>query len=759
MRRAARSALVAVGLIAAACGSDSDPEPAAAPAAETAAPDQALTGEALTEEAVTEEAVSDAAVPATYLVQPSVNQLHVLGAEPGQELELVLEGEAVSTGVVDEQGSLMWRDLAVGSYVVRTVGTDPVMASAPAAVFGPDDPPPFDPTVNELGEGYGYLLTRDGTSLSVNVVFPGGEPPYPTVVEYSGYSPSDPGDTTFAQLFTTLGYAYVGVNIRGTGCSGGSFQFFEPIQSLDGYDMIQAIAAQPWVLHNQVGMVGVSYPGISQLFVAQTQPPGLAAITPLSVLDDSYRSTLYPGGILNTGFAVDWSNDRFEEAKPSGQPWAAERIAEGDTACAANQALRLQNPDQLALIEANEFYDPAIGDEIAPVTFVDDITVPVFLAGAWQDEQTGGHFPAMLDRFTSSPLVSATMVNGSHTESLSLGIIGPYVDFLDLYVARRVPANRAGIVGPIVAGGITGVTGLAVPPDPRYAGLDYEAALAVYEADDPIRILFEQGAADDQPPGSPLPRFEARFDAWPVPGAEATPWYLSADGAMASAAPAASAEPLSYTADPDAVPATIYEGDSNAIWQAEVPYDWREPPAGTAASWVSEPLAADTVAIGSGSVDLWIRASAPDTDLEVTLSEVRADGTEVYVQSGWLRASHRALDQAASTETRPVHTHLAADAAPLPADEFVEVRVELFPFAHPFRAGSRLRLTVDAPGGARPLWAFAETIAGGETVEIAADADHPSRLVLAVVDGIAVPPGAPPCGSLRSQPCRSPAAG
>ena len=68
------------------------------------------------------------------------------------------------------------------------------------------------------------------------------------------------------------------MNIRGTGCSGGSFEFFEPSQLLDGYDMIEAIAAQPWVLGNQVGMVGISYPGISQLFVASTQPPSLAAI-------------------------------------------------------------------------------------------------------------------------------------------------------------------------------------------------------------------------------------------------------------------------------------------------------------------------------------------------------------------------------------------------------------------------------------------------------------------------------------------------
>ena len=116
--------------------------------------------------------------------------------------------------------------------------------------------------------GFGYIVTRDGTTLGANVILPGPADggPYPTVVEYSGYAPSNPKDTTFGQLFNSLGYAYVGVNMRGTGCSGGSFRFFEEAQVLDGYDMIEAVAAQDWVLDNKVGMVGISYPGISQLF-------------------------------------------------------------------------------------------------------------------------------------------------------------------------------------------------------------------------------------------------------------------------------------------------------------------------------------------------------------------------------------------------------------------------------------------------------------------------------------------------------------
>lgn len=101
---------------------------------------------------------------------------------------------------------------------------------------------------------------------------------------------------------------------------------------------------------------------------------------------------------------------------------------------------------------------------------------------------------------------------------------------------------------------------------------------------------------------------------------------------------------------------------------------------------------------------------------------------------------------------RPIITGLEADVAPLPADDFALVRIELYPFAHAFRAGSRIRLSVASPGGDRAIWKFdALQIPGGATVEIALDG---SRLVLPVVPGVDVPTALSPCSALRGQPCR-----
>jgi uncharacterized protein len=784
MRRSRLTVLILTSLLAAACtGGDGTGVPAGA--AETSTTEVERSPDPTPQPTATDGPATDGSdgddprfPPEVELgtLVPGTEQVALVGAPPGRAAHVIAnsaaaidehlnppEGvtfEPLSGGVVDELGSLLVRALAGGSEY-RLLYDDGTVSPPFTTLARDEHPDPSFYAEQRLPtEGLGYITTRDGTTLSASVWLPGpaDQGPYPTVVEYSGYTPSDPDSSGFSDLFTALGYAYVGVNMRGTGCSGGSFRYFEYVQSLDGYDVIETVAAQPWVQGNRPGMVGVSYPGISQLFVAQTRPPSLAAITPFSVLADSSISTLYPGGILNTGFAVPWTADRMDQARPNGQRWAVDRIEAGDETCEANQRLRLQNPDLLAEITDNAYWSDAVAAEIAPRLFVDRITVPTFVAGAWQDEQTGGHFATMLDRFTGTDDLYVTVMNGLHTESISPAVLPRFVEFLDLYVAERTPSLAvARTLAPILSDGLFGTTDVALPTTDRFAGMSYEDALTTFASEPPIRVLFEQGAADGFAPLTPLPRFTAAFAAWPAPGAAAHRWFLGGDGVEGGVLGDTAGDDgatTSYLALPDAVPATWFDGSTGGIWRTDVTYDWQEGGAGSYAAWATEPLNADTVVLGSGSVDLWLQSNLGDTDLEVTISEIRPDGRELYVQSGWLRASHRALDVDESTELRPVHTHREDDAAPLPDGEFELVRVEIFPFAHAFRTGSRIRLTVDAPGGNRPVWEF-DTIAGGEQVTIAHDAAFPSALVLPVVQGVDVPTAYPDCDSLRGQPCRA----
>jgi len=694
--------------------------------------------------------------------------VYVTGASPGERLVLVNQhGVAVGSQVAGSLGGAIFRGVRPGSgYRVRGAGST---AGASSATRGmtvlPDRSAPPSTRIYDQRlptSGYGYLTTRDGTKLAIDVRLPGGPGPYPTVIEYSGYGYADPAgaQSGISPVATLLGFAVVDVNMRGTGCSGGAFSFFEPLQSLDGYDVIETVAHQPWALNHKVGMIGISYGGISQLFAAATDPPDLAAIAPLSVIDNT-ATTLYPGGILNTGFGVPYAKARDFDAEPAspghGEAWALQRIRGGDRTCRANQVLHTAAVNEVAETNANRFYVPSVANPLNPDTFVHKIHVPVFLACQWTDEQTGGHCPELAERFTGTHLKWFTFTNGTHIDSLDPATALRWYDFLSLFVAGRRPSLSPGVIALVpelyhVAMGVAGVT---FPADPIEQEPDYASALAAFEAQPSIRILFDNGAGTATP-GAPGATFQQSFARFPIPGTQAVSWYLGPAGTLRSGSPPASRGADVFTWSPKARPSTDFSGNTGpgGLWGTSPKYHWKQNPASTALSHLTAPLTENVVVVGAGALHVWVEASTPDVDLQVTVSEVRPDGKETFVQSGWLDAAERKLS-AQSTLLDPLLTERKADVRPLPRGRFTEVTVPLYYEGHVYRTGSRIRITISAPGGDQPTWAFADLIpARHASVRIAHSRTMPSRVILPVVPGIAVPTGLPPCPGLRGEPCR-----
>jgi len=671
----------------------------------------------------------------------------------------------------DANGNLVLRYVPVGAgYTVHRMDSTLTAPSDPVDVHDKN----FRPnrslyTSQKLGIGYGYLRTRDGTLLSYTIRLPGppDKGPYPTVVEYSGYDPSNPyewsGTAPSQHVANILGYAVVGVNIRGSGCSGGSYQLWEDAQAADGYDTVETIAAQPWVKNHKVALVGLSYPGNAALYAAATQPPSLEAIAVGGTYDDGFRNLLRPSGIVNSGFAKEWVVSRYEEAKPGNADWVKRKLAEGDKVCAFDMRMRTQNVDVSTGIDTQRFYPTilGLGDSYAPFTFVHRIKVPVFLVSNWQDEQVSGHVATMFKNFTGTPNKHFVFTNGGHAEMFAVpDILQRWDEFLSLYVRRQVPNGAAmkavaPYIGQMVLNSAKPLTTLAFPGD-RFTGKSYAQALAAYQSEPQVRVLFENGAGKGGvEPGLPQPAFAKDFAAYPVPGTVPTRWWFGPGGTLTSASPTAADDSAgtidSYVSDPSVRPRTSTTGGGD--WAQYPPYVWKPPVPGKSLTYLSPALADTTTMVGSGSVDLWLRSSAPDTDLQVTLTEVRPDGKETYVQSGWMRASVRKLDDARSTELQPLVTMLEQDASPLPAGEFSPMRIEIYPFAHVFRSGSRVRLIITAPGGDRIAWAF-DSLPGTPTNEIAHSVTRPSSVALPVVPGVSVPTGLPACPGLRGQPCR-----
>jgi hypothetical protein len=708
-----------------------------------------------------------ATVPAALQVQAGIAFVAVTGAVPDSGVTLEDHAQRqVARGTVDRLGSLVFRGLVQGArYVARPDGGDPV----PVRVLRFRDHPDASFYARQtLQEGLQYIETRDGTRLAAMVRPPLGrrfaDGPFPTVVEYSGYAAADPDTPQPSTLVASaLGFATVGVNMRGSGCSGGVFDLFDLPTTADGYDVVEAVAAQPWVAGGRVGMIGISFPGISQLFVGGARPPHLAAIAPLSVIADIYRAPGYPGGIFNDGFAESWLRDRAADARPApegGQAWAIRRVNAGDATCLANQQLRLQTEDPVATTRSLPYYTPAEMDDRSPVRWVPAVQVPIFLAGAWQDEQTGAGFATMLARLPRRPDVKITVLNGVHSSPLEPAVLWNWFAFLELYVAERIPdPSFLALIAPLIYQEILGA-GAPTPPLPgnRFAGVaDLAAARGLFEADPRVRVLMENGAGSAVA-GLPAPTFELGFTRWPPREVRRSTWWFGAGGTLLPRRPRARDEGVDgYRPDPAARPAQTLPGQGESdSWAIMPPYDWRPLVDGSALAWATPPLERDTTIVGAGSVDLWLRSSAADTDLQVTLSEIRPDGLEAYVQNGWLRASHRKLDRHRSSRLEPRQTHLERDAAPLPAGEFTKVRVPLYAVSHVFRAGSRIRVSLEAPGGDRTRWRFDTPTTNGTVLnEVLRGGARASRLVLPVVPDVAAPAALPPCPGLRGQPCRA----
>jgi uncharacterized protein len=774
-------------------------------------------------------AAAGASAAPSFSAHGSAEQVYVTGLAANAQMSLISSGgKTLYTQDADSLGGLLFRNVPPGGgYRVRL--TSDGSESGPITVHS-DAAKPWDPSVYNQSipdSGYTYLTTRDGTQLAIDVhpptnpagvlptslglpVPPGVPspslpitlpglpslpsplakrshvsvpftPPYPTLIEYSGYGYADPSGPVngIAVLANLMGFAVVDVNMRGTGCSAGAYDFFEPLQNLDAYDVIETIAHQPWVLGHKVGMMGISYGAISQLFAAQLDPPDLAAISPLSTIDAT-ATTLYPGGILNTGFAVAWAQQRQEEAEPagpnSGQPYAYQQIQDGDQTCKANQVLHGEAASLMDKIDANSHYIASTADPLDPITFVNKIKVPVFMACQWEDEQTGGHCPDLVAHFTGTKQKWFTFTNGAHVDSLDPYTFDRWYDFLELYVAHQAPIVNQALIraaSPYIyqqAMGLPDTDADTLPLDSIQQEPTYQSALAAFQKLPEVRVLFDNGAGKSptgtSTAGDPYPGFEQSFSSFPIPGTKARFWYLGSSGTLKNSPPARKRINW-YTSNAKAVPLNDYpqtSTEAGGLWgnASEWQWNWAQNPAGTAVSYVSAPLKTNTTVIGAGAVHLWVRSSTPDVDLQATVSEVRPDGNETFVQNGWLRANERKLStntdnilHQKSTLLEPIPSMLTSDVKPMPKGKFVEVVIPLYYEGHVYRAGSRIRVTISAPNGTQPVWAFSQTDpAGPARVSIEFAKKMPSSLILPVVPGVNVPTGLPACPSLRNEPCR-----
>jgi putative CocE/NonD family hydrolase len=168
---------------------------------------------------------------------------------------------------------------------------------------------------------------------------------------------------------------------------------------------------------------------------------------------------------------------------------------------------------------------------------------------------------------------------------------------------------------------------------------------------------------------------------WPPPGATERTLYLQPRGGLADTPPSGAAEPTRYRYDPaDPTPAV---GGPMLLERRPVRDNRRLEARTDVLTFTGEPLGADLDALGPVHADVRLRSSRDDTDVFVRVCDVQPDGASLNVCDALIRL----------TPSEPARDE----------DGVAAVRFELWPAAHRFARGHRIRVQVSS--GAHPRYA------------------------------------------------------
>jgi uncharacterized protein len=538
--------------------------------------------------------------------------------------------------------------------IVATLLLTLFAAAAPAAEPKISKPGDYRGFTAATFDGYQltsqYVAVRDGTRLALDLFLPtrdgqvaaGKLPvvwmhtPYNRRTTNNGLTAANyPGK---ALQLVKYGYAVAVADFRGLYASYGRNAGYnrgewQDAARFDAYDITEWLAKQPWS-NGKVGMWGCSATGGSQMQALSTAPPSLKAIFPMSCEWDVYAFVASGGITPRDAPTMMMRGGSHEERDRSAV------AVDGDTDGKLLGAAIAEHAHNLETAGIVPFRDSASAEfgsawwlKSSPHTYVDTINrsgIAVYAAVNWAEGFTGH---------------------------------GPAYTFNNLRTPKKIifgPGKHCDWASVLSDTGFDIVTEELRFFDYWLRGIDNgvmrEPAVTYYTYNEPPQRAWKTSTT------------------WPLANEKRTTFYLG-DGSLGAAAPAAGPGETSM--------AVNYATDGDAFWSSGM-------------SFASTPLTQDTEITGHASARLWIASSATDADIIARLDDVAADGTHKYVGvEGKLRASMRATAQAPyATMGLPWHPFTQASEKLLIPGEPVEAEFEFLPMSYVFKAGHRVRLTL-----------------------------------------------------------------
>jgi len=486
---------------------------------------------------------------------------------------------------------------------------------------------------------------RDGVMLSAALFLPRRPGRFPTLFAASpyrfdnDYAPAYPmylwRETGPVAWYVDHGYAYVHMDVRGTGRSDGEYRFLDMIEQRDLFDAIEWIAAQRWSDGN-IGGIGQSYYAMAQWFMAIQGSAHLKCIAPYDGLVDPYRAAAFSGGIPGEFFNL-WYNrilrpiNQYPARGPSRSlPW-----------------------DMPYITRQHTTYD-AFWKERAALEQLHRIRVPVYSIAQW----------AKVDLHLNGNIEGYLRV-GSPKKLLVLGTS-------NLFTAASDFASEAfhqDILLPFYDCHLKGRDSSYLhEPNVRYfvGGAD---EFRTAETWPPVEVVYHTFYLRKGPsgsitslndgslsPGAPDANSEPTAFQYPNPY-----WRVGVVGFDAQGRPDPSRRMLTFTSDPLAQDMEIAGAIKLTLYASSTSRD------------------TDFV------VKLYDQSPQSQDDRK---KDVQPPSR--MVSKGWLRASHRTVDLERSTEFALAYTHV--DPRPLEPGVVTKIDVAVMPAAYRFKKGNRIRI-------------------------------------------------------------------
>jgi len=539
-----------------------------------------------------------------------------------------------------------------------------------------------------------YLTMRDGVKIAVDLYLPDGRKPgqkMPTILHQTRYwrafeyrwlmsliKDERPRGIigNYAERFLQQGYAWVDVDVRGSGASFGTRPIaWSPTEIKDGAEIVDWIIAQPWS-NGKVGAMGISYSGGTAEMLLVNKHPAVKAVAPMFAGFDLYSEIAFPGGIHLKWFTETWTyiNNRLDHNELPFAGWIANLLVAGVHPVDDDSNHQLLS---MAVKEHEVNWSPI--KEASGLTF--------------RDDPPPSRQAPNIDALSTQTFVKEIEQSSAAIYSYSGWFDGGYsLAAIKRHLHHHNPKNKL-ILGPWDHGGKRQISPYAIGP----AKFDHAQELLAFFN----RHL--KNTTNETRQEAPVQYYTMGAERWNTsthwpPLSTPTRFYFDANHQLSENRPHQESSVDRYQVDPTTGTGPHSRWNTLVGISLENPYPDRPEQDKKLLLYTTDPLQKDFEVTGHPVATVYLSANVTDTTLFVYLEEVTPEGQVHYVTEGELRALHRAWQPADTTTDSmlpvPNRTFRRADAAPLIPGEVIPLTLDLLPVSYQFKKGHRIRVAL-----------------------------------------------------------------